>query len=358
MAPRDDDVISSLRSCKFEGLTAYRDMGTRLLAGNHKSLESLIHLFETARFKKDAGSILEALEQAEDKPDDLIRTLSTPAGLADYSTAKDLYPDLQPTDLPALINAHLHHRFQTQFTAGIGILSPLLKDLAPVYTAARDLAASLAACPTSPLPESCPPNLPHCTSCKEALDIQEPAVYTNSSHLFTLGLVPHPYTTLSLSTFDINLAKDPFDRLVKHIRRKAERDVYTRAVTEKLVKLSIGAAPRLAALKETVAAKGGKRVVGMWGTEEGFVDVEWSLGFAPKEVKAEPVQVQQTGKTRLLDAKEVLRKHKAKILKVVESWSLADTELWGFVRAWEARKAEIRREWEHEEKRFGQGVET
>ncbi|KAK1089945.1 hypothetical protein LTR48_009272, partial [Friedmanniomyces endolithicus] len=43
--------------------------------------------------------------------------------------------------------------------------------------------------------------------------------------------------------------------------------------------------------------------------------------------------------------------------EVIEAWSLADTECWKFVRAWEARRRVERRGWEGEEERFqGKGM--
>lgn len=357
MAPRDDDVISTLRSCHFGALTGYRDLGTRLLAGDKSSLNKLTHLFQTGRWKKNSKTLLSALDAAETTPEDILKINSRPSSLADYADAKSIYPTLKPTDLPNLINSHLHLRLQSQFRDGVGILSPNPKDLNPLHAEARILATGLATCPATPLPTSCPPNIPHCTPCTNPLPLSDPPTFLNGSNIFILGLVPHPYTTLSLTTLDINLATDTHSRLVAFIRRKSPRDVYTRAITEQLIKLGLGTKPRLVAMKEVVAARGGKRVVSMWGTDEsGFVDSDWTLGFIPAEVKAEPIQVQQTGKTRLIDAKAELKNRKSKILPVVESWNLADTELWGFVRAWENRKAELRRSWSAEERRYSQGV--
>jgi len=276
----------------------------------------------------------------------------------------------------------LHITWQNLFSNGIAVLKPQPAHTTTLVEPALKLAEFLAQCPDSPLPSSCPPNLPRCKPCitSTPLKISTPATYRNTSGLYTIGTVPHPYTLALVGSL-----KEEID--VSWIRRESERDLWLFTLTQELLGTGVSGAPRVVKFKEAVASLHGT-AHSLWVTAERDMpkDLDWYFGFAiprnatdggkskppvpgperqPKKEHDEkdgPVANEQD----VLKEKELLKRAKDfglsrtaeqdKIRGAIEAWNLADTEAWKFARAFLARHRVERLKWEEEEKKYAGGA--
>ena len=260
---------------------------------------------------------------------------------------------------------------------------------------AIDIARNLSQCPTTPITTSCPPNRPRCKPCvsSQPMVISVPPLFRNTSTLFTIGTVPHPYTLTSLTN-----QRPELD--LRFIRRETTRDPWIIATTKELLGLGLSSFARLVHIKDAVASDYGA-ARSLWLTaerpleraEEDQQDLEWHLGFQiPREImpngrsetpvpgpeRRPPPPKQEFGDAPVPSADDlqkeanlfeqartaVWRAGKAgkgsaprRTREIVEAWNLADTEAWKFVRAWNARWRMERRKWEEEEEAFlGKGT--
>lgn len=265
-----------------------------------------------------------------------------------------------------------------------------------------ELAQNISKCPISPIASSCPPNRPKCTPCvaSKGMEIKTPQGCPNITAItdkddpkvFTIGTVPHPYTMTSL----LHGKGAPPD-YARFIRRETKRDSWITAALKGLLADGYPATSRLVWLKKAIASElGSSRSIWMLGerppdgdSQKDLEDIEFTLGFKlPKEKEVlvdgkskNPVpgpnephpdllkgtatdSELQFQDTLIGQAKAVLRQSEDGGMKkaradrsIVESWNLADTEIWKFVRAWNARKRIERRGWEEDEERFlGKGM--
>ena len=416
MAPHDDHDLSHLRRGRYPKLTRYESLGSGLFAGPAEAIKNAVTAVLLLGDKlAEQKTFLEAL------PDrDAFEVQAKPAGIAFYDNAA-LQAHYKPvaerirtdqaaglTALGQLINAHLHQTFLTSY-AGLEVPNPLDEHLVLLTSQPAAVAAALNACPKSPLPVSCPPNLaPKCTPCAP-FPISYPATLSNGTDAFVIGAVPHPYTSALLQAGRPELT-------VAHVRRYTERDAWLARVTDGSLAMGISAYARIVAFKADVASEeGGGAARAVWGSAERdwrWRDLEWRFGFAlapgggavgvstdekdgkdgkdgkkgedrglvgmekPEMNKSPEVlgpvfkdMGQQPSRRTLVlqwelveNAREVLNKDKFRgkvdMRKVVEAWHLADAEAWRFVRALEARERMERRKWEEEESKFkGTGVE-
>ncbi|KAI5818215.1 hypothetical protein BZA77DRAFT_343025 [Pyronema omphalodes] len=362
MGPHDDSVITSLRSCKFVYTSRFKDFETKLYSSDKPSLEKiLMHLTGTPQA---AGSTLKTIEAAlssiSAKPDELIHTEPPPSSLADYHTP---YPDLKPAELPELVNAHLHSTFLSHYPDGIAVLSPYPIKFASLHHSALELATRIANCPiANPLPNSCPPNIPKCTPCTKPSQITTPPKLQDTTKIFTLGTVPHPFLTTDLTNPDISLLHDPQDRSQRFIRRKALRDPWLKSVTAyPFLANGLGEGPRAAKIKQMVAStRKGEKFLSWWQTDKiGYRDIPWTLGFEPASLEALKISlppVDETVKRNTEAAVKMARKN-GKLSRMLEKWCLGDTEVWRFVNAWRERRVMEREIWSRGERRFGVGLD-
>ncbi|KAF8252382.1 hypothetical protein K440DRAFT_594826 [Wilcoxina mikolae CBS 423.85] len=367
MGPHDDVTISALRRCKFVYMNRFQKFDQKLYSSDKTSLNKiLMHITSNPPKSTDNVKTIEAaLSAAVDKPDEWIHVDSFPAALADYSpdVVKQKYPELKPADLPNLVNAHLHSTFLTQYPDGISLLSPFPLKLGALNHPGLELANRIAACPVSnPLPQSCPPNLSKCTVCNKPAAIISPDYLSDSTKYFTLGTVPHPYVTVELTNDDISLLHDPESRSLRFIRRKSIRDPWLKEVTKiPFMKSGLGAPPRATKLKEIVAAKQGSKFLSMWSTDKvGFKDIGWTLGFVPPTIEELGIKLppaEETQKVKLEAAKKVAFNKRSRIVRVVEGWSLSDSEVWRFVNAWRERRILEREQWTKKERTYGLGLD-
>jgi len=224
-----------------------------------------------------------------------------------------------------------------------------------------------------------PSNVPKCTPCstKKPVKITNPPAYRNTTDLFTIGTVPHPYTLQSLNSQRAYLN-------LTWVRQESQRDLWLETVSNDLFKAKVSSSARLLKFKEAVAAEQ-TRYSSIWLTVERETprDLAWWFGFElhhennatpevpdpktaekPKSQKradadqlptSEPQEEIMTDDERelqLLMKARAMRKTKDKneirIRDAIEAWNLADTEAWKFTKAFMARFRVERLKWEEE----------
>jgi hypothetical protein len=277
--------------------------------------------------------------------------------------------------LNKLIGAHLHSTWQNLFSEGIAVVNPQPEHMSQAVEPALQLASFLAQCPESPMPTSCPPNRPRCKPCvaTKPMRISTPPVYRNASELYTIGVVPHPYTMALVGSL-----QEKID--VPWIRRVSWRDPWLTMLTKELLGTKVSGAPRVVVFKEAVASPYGTSH-SLWLTTERDVpqDLDWYFGFTISQNATEAVKPEQKRKKEidpkegllpseadLQKEKELLKRAKEfglsrtpqqdKIRGAIEAWNLADTEAWRFARAFLARHRVERLKWEEEEKKYAGGA--
>lgn len=389
MAPHTDPLLSYLRRGEYPELTRYKELEGGLFVGDKTAINKAI---ESALDRKQplTGSSLVDLA-----PKDIFKVDSQHESIAFYSTAtiikkyKGIADKLTVKDsradglvmLAHLIEYHLHLTWQNTFSTGIAVLKPLPDHTTHLVEPAIELARNLSQCTESAYPGSCPPNRDRCQPCVSAhpMLITQPQVFRNSSTLFTIGTVPHPYTFASLQHQTDVLT-------LRFVRRKTTRDEWILAATKELLGTGLSSYARLPHLKEAVASDYGSSH-SLWLTAEStdsddwHKELAWIFGFpipsapvsnghsetpVPGPERRPPPPKPEGGKVpdpvELIKEKTLLEKARtalknnarqiALIRNVVEAWNLADTEIWRFTRAYNARRRVERQKWEDEERKF------
>lgn len=434
MGAYDDPLLVYLRRGEFPGLTRWKDLADGLFVGPKADVAKAIKLALASPNLKTAKNFLEATSASKEAGPFTIDD-TEPSSLAFYSaSALKLYPKVAETiggdrvaglkSLNELINAHLHQTWQSLFSEGIAVVKPLPQHTTHMIAPSYSVALRLASCPANnPLPSSCPPNRPKCVPCSTTshpIKISTPAHYKNSSALYTIGTVPHPYTIQSLSSMREQIT-------VPWIRRESVRDAWVGDLMTDLFKgKAVPAGARVLRFKEAVAGEYGS-ARSLWltaerdNTPEGILD--WHFGFdlpalpasSPKDKAEEegehkhddatekieseihkpkdntilpplhdekegPVPTEQDLKLEpnlLSIAKTIISsaasddgegaadnknkkihvtKEEIKIREAVEAWNLADWEAWRFARAYLARKEMEREKWAEEEEKYAGGM--
>ncbi|PWY87340.1 hypothetical protein BO94DRAFT_535457 [Aspergillus sclerotioniger CBS 115572] len=384
MARYDDALLTYLRRGTDPALiTRFDRIGNALFAGEKSRIND---------------AIKKAIKKVNDKSTSMVELIPADFFTVEDSNALALYDSAAITSfysavaekivssptagrlaLAELINAHLHNTLQNAFPAGIAVLKPFPEHTTALVEPALRLAKALVQCPSSPVPRSCPPNLQKCHPCdaEKPMQISQPATYRNTTQVFTIGTLPHPFTLISLQ-------QDSTEVTTRHIRRETDRDVWLAEVTKEHLGTEIGGSPRAVVFKRAVADDA---VVGtsLWMTVETLPpqagqslpselldEFEWQFGFhIPRDGK---VDAKNEGETKesvqqanpneqgvekeyniLKQAREFLKgkgTNRVGITDVAEAWNLADTEVWRFVRAYRARSVVERTKWEEEERDF------
>ena len=410
MGGYDDALVTFLRRGEYPALTRYEGLENGLFVGPREEIDKAIKGALANEDIKKIKSFITAV------PDKTFKVDKHSEGIAFYSTAniKAKYALLRDkfdagatsealSFLPQLINSHLHQTWQALYPSGIAVLKPIPQHTTSIIEPAIDIARNLSTCPSSPIPASCPPNKKTCRTCVASQEqaITTPPVFRNTSTLFTIATIPHPYTTQSLlhSRDDLN---------VKFVRRETNRDLWILAATKELLGTGLSSFARLTSFKDIVASDFSSSRT-LWLTAETPFDVDdekdmealdWLFGFqlprgetgalksgksetpvpgperrppppkqefegtppSEKELKTEQLMLDKartaihrgSSVTASLQSKQkVVKRNKG----VVEAWNLADTEAWKFVRAYNARKGVERERWEEEEEAFlGKGM--
>ena len=419
MGPQDDLLLAHLRRGQYELLTRFEGIGSGLFAGDKTQIkEAILEALSDARLST-YKTIVDAIFAERFK-------VENPSSIANYDSQviKSKYPALakilveEPNKgrrtLNELINAHLHTIWQNTHSSGIVVLKPLAAHATTLVKPGEDFAHLLAECPSSLMQSSCPPNRPRCSPCVGSkMRVSSTASFRNTSTLFTVGVVPHPITTIMLQNDTQNID-------VAHVRRKTERDEWVTAVTRDLLGNGRGGPSRVVSLKDIVASEyGSSRSI--WFSSEHFPDpfyppppppkspsndahpeskkvkpfpedwledLDWHFGFAiprtsvshgeslppvpgPERWKGQagvPEQKKKGSDPKPPDAKglqvelENLQKARRsmrgteepdlKIRGIVEAWNLADTEIWRFVVAYRARSMMEREIFREEESKY------
>jgi hypothetical protein len=188
--------------------------------------------------------------------------------------------------------------------------------------------------------------------------ISQPASFKNTSFLFTIGTLPHPYTLISLQKSS-DVVTTP------QIRRETERDSWLAEVTKEHLGEELGSSSRGTVFKQVVAGEQAA-ANSLWMTVESLPaaagqslpaelldEFEWQLGFKiPRSGTIDPntagdkesVQNKNPSQQGVGQEYELIRKAREvmkskdtnvnKIKAVAEAWNLADTEVWRFVKAY------------------------
>lgn len=290
MGPYDDHLLSYLRRGEYPKLTRYEGLGGGFFSGDKASVEAALTEALDSSDLKESKSLLELVPSKAFTVDPKPRAIA----FYDSSTLADQYKSISASltdakatgllSLSELVTSHLHLTFLNTFSSGISILTPHRSRSLIIQYPAITLANALIACPLSPIPDSCPPNNLKCTPCapSKALPLKTPESYTNTSTLFTIGTLPHPYTLASL----LVKTKTP---TVPHIRRNTARDPWLQSTTLGTLGPLLGGPDRIVSFKESVASELSSSR-GLWLiAEEDSVgensalnrrELEWHFGFS------------------------------------------------------------------------------
>ena len=280
MASDEDHLLSHLRRGQFAQLTRFQGLDSGLFAGEKSQIEDVIKLtlndVKLSSYKRISDAIHSEFFKVEQQ---------TSLAYYDPETITAKYPVLAELmikdqtkgrrSLLDLMQAHLHVIWQNTFSTGIAVLQPLAAHTFTLVKPSLDLAHLLAECPRTILPSSCPPNRPKCTPCTGSkMTVKTSPSFRNTSSLFTIGIVPHPYTMITLTnqTDEISVA---------HIRRKTDRDPWITAVTRDLLGDKRGGPSRVVSLKDAVASEYGSSR-SLW-----FITEDFPASFDPPATSSE-----------------------------------------------------------------------
>lgn len=407
MGAYNDTLLSYLRRGEYPKLTRYDGLGIGLFAGDKTSINAALTIALKSAHLQDYKTLIDAIEPQEA----VFAVDEKPTAIAFYetSTMAEMYKPLFSTlaedkaagllALGQLITSHLHQTFLATFLSGVAILNPYERTNSLLILPAANIAQALKTCPPSPIPSSCPPNQSKCTPCSPLVfPITAPSFHSNSTNIFTIGTIPHPYTLTSL------LARTK-DITIRHIRRETDRDPWLYAITNRTLGSAISGQSRILPFKETVASEWGS-ARSLWITEDRTPsrrDLEWRFGFSlpvynssnvltssnvllfssflpsaggaamshselaarerstrhQRDIISTATQILQLGGGSSASSsssyKNKQKKSQKMIRDAVEAWNMADTEAWRFVRAFGARESMVRKKWELEERQFAGG---
>ncbi|ROV92048.1 hypothetical protein VMCG_09534 [Cytospora schulzeri] len=400
MAAHEDLVLQFLRRGEFESITHWDGLRDGLLAGSKQDITVAIKTALGSSKTKDAKDFLSAVLEIQSEQQSEHQSIRMQAGSesmayydanvlqAKYEKVAEAIKEHRGYGLKALdklINAHLHLTWQSSFNKGIAVLKPLPHHTTTMVQPAVELANRLQKCIESPIQSSCPPNNPKCAPCVAAtpLKISSPSRYRNTTGLYTIGTVPHPYTLHTM-----NELRDNID--VPWVRRKCPRDIWLAEVTKEYLGTGVGGAPRVLRFKEAVAAEfAASKSIWLPAEQDLPDDLDWHFGFdiptegldtgrsetpvPGPERRPQPVRDPADGPVAnpqelerepalLRRAKDVIGATKNKgdlaVRNAIESWNLADTEAWKFARAFLARERVERAKFAEEESKYAEGVGT
>ncbi|GFP56465.1 hypothetical protein TASIC1_0006063500 [Trichoderma asperellum] len=371
IVPQQDPLLPFLSTGVFPSLMKWTDLDNAFIVGPKAHVHSALQSILQVEHMQEAMSVTTAL------PETAVAVNNTSNTLAYYSSkvVETKYAKVIKMDdragtlhnLNNLINYHLLVAWQNSFPEGIEVIKPHPEHATAMLAGALELAKSLASCPESPMLSSCPPNLPKCYPCVAspmAVTTLPRLRFRNSPHVFTIGVVPHPWSFA----------------LVNNLREsinvtwivESPRDTWLSAVTQAYLGSGVTSSRRVVRFKELVAGEADS-AHSLWLPAEEKLpsDMEWHFGFTIPEKGMDdgksrsPVPAERLLKDEepdnakeiaheqaLLDrAKQVVMMSKSLINGTemrtsLEAWNMADTEAWRFTRAFNARRFSEREEWE------------
>lgn len=391
--PKEDPLLAYLRRGEFPRLTRWKDLDDALFTGPkdqiHDAIQEVTEPSKHATIKSFISGVPEekfyvdktTMPLASYSPVILEKKYSKVAEEIKKDRAKGLH------SMNKLITAHLHVAWQNRFPDGIEVLKPFPDHTSTLVSKGLQLARDLASCSDSLMASTCPPNLPKCTPCvaMSPMSVLTPTSFRNSSKVFSIGTVPHPWT--------LTLVKDMRESFnVSWIRAESKRDAWITTVTKLFLGTSVSTNTRLMNLKEAIAGQYATSH-SLWVAAEKDMppDMGWYFGFAvPKQAMNDgqsespvpddrrpdkknkkphrddgPVvsESDRVAEQPLIDkAKEVIAMTKSsditKLRASLEAWNMADTEIWKFVRAFQSRRHMERDQWEKVEAKYSAGSGT
>ncbi|KAH8759666.1 hypothetical protein F5882DRAFT_523324 [Hyaloscypha sp. PMI_1271] len=393
MGSHEDPLLAFLRRGEYPRLTRFDKLGSGLFAGSKADITAAVKEALSNKALNESTDFITAVspETFEIEPKNGVLAYYDTRTVKDkYSKVADEIEADGPRGLMVLNKltiSHLHTTWQNTFSKGIAVIKPQPEHMTAAILPARKLAEFLIQCPPSPLPSSCPPNNPKCSPCisSHPLKITYPSVYRNTSDLYTIGTVPHPFTTALMSSLN-----SESELTIPWIRRKSKRDPWLTTITAELLGTGVSGAPRVVKFKDAVASQYGTSH-SLWTTAERDMpeDLDWYFGFTiPRNAtdkgesetpvpgperkpqissgprnspEAEPTdeEVAMTKEKSLLQSAvefgKARKPDEEKVRKAIEAWNLADTEAWRFARAFLERNRVERLKWEEEERKYAGG---
>lgn len=388
MGSDDDAALSYMKQAQHPKLVRYKGLGSGLYVGNKNSITDAIHTALSSANITNSHTLHELTPAAAFQVDPFpaaIAYYTTDVIRAKYGVIAKKIESSKPKglkDLNELINSHLHGTWKELFSSGIVVLKPLKTHMTAVLENAAALAELLAQCSDSPMPSSCPPNRKDCKPCVASIPLKTSTYpnYRNDSAVYTIGVIPHPWTTAAMETYRSDMS-------IRFIRRETERDIWLRTVTRLNMGTGVSTLPRIVKIKEAIGSPHGL-AHSLWFTAEREIPLglEWNFGFivsngtlADRGYSETPVpgperrppppprtfldgplpsEAELAVERTLFAAAKIMGKteKETRILKAVEAWNLADTEVWRFVKAFNSRRELERRAWDDEERKLTGGV--
>ncbi|PQK12945.1 hypothetical protein BB8028_0003g15600 [Beauveria bassiana] len=373
----DYEFLPSLRRGQYNILSRAGNMSSALFWGSREQVHAAVQTAMDSANLDSASSLLDILTA------DVIREQETPPVLAFYNatTIAKKYPKLALDKNKhrfgslrnELINAHLQSSWQNSYALGIDVIKPFPEHMNTMVRNATDLANALASCPPTPLAGSCPPNIPKCGPCGATtpLVINTPKTFMNESNVFTIGMVPHPWTRTALANM-----QNGFNASIIH---EDVRDSWLSSVTEGLVGSHRSRYSQVLQFKKSVSGDTAD-TRSLWFTvEDPFpTELDWYFGFSiPQKIiddgrSESPVPSDHINDkdrpdlafgpkatTELDRERELVVLERARDVVALprattdtrrraslEAWHMADTEAWRFARATHDRRTLERKQWE------------
>ncbi|KAI1330564.1 hypothetical protein F5Y16DRAFT_362156 [Xylariaceae sp. FL0255] len=389
MGPRQDPLLTFLRRGEYPEMTRWEDFSDGLFIGPPPMVTKAINEALQNRQRKTSKNFISAVAsdtfKVDPSHDSLVyydrNTVDRHFSKIAEATIANRAEGLRSLNL--LINSHLHNTWQDSFDKGIAVLKPLPTHTTTMIEPGVRLARRLATCHDSPLPASCPPNLPRCSPCVSSypMQIATPARHRNKTRIYTIGTVPHPYMLRTLDSLRADLD-------VGFIRRETKRDQWLYVVFQEILGTGTTAAARVVKFKDAVAGDYAT-AHSLWlvgGEDTVQNEIDWWFGFSvPKnttddgksetpvpgpERRPKPIHDPADGPvpkddelalepgllTRALEVQGSKVEDEVRIRDVVEAWNMADTEAWRFAKAFMARSELERQQWEKEESKFAGGA--
>lgn len=371
----DFEFLPSLRRGQYNSLSRAGNLSSALFWGSREQIHAAVRKAMDSTKLGTATSLLDLLDA------DTVLEETTPPVLAYYNatTIAKKYPklvldknkDRHGSLRNELINAHLQSSWQNSYAMGIDIIKPFPDHMTAMVLNATDLANALASCPPTPLAGSCPPNIPKCGPCGATtpLVVRTPATFMNQSQIFTIGMVPHPWTRTVLANFH--------ESLNATVIRDTERDAWLIAVTDGLALRGSRYSQVLHFKKAVFGDTADTRSLWLTAEDPFPTGLDWYFGFAiPQHIiddgrSESPVPSDHINdkdrpdlafgpearnhdmdkELRLLtQAKDILALPRSttetRRRASLEAWHMAETEAWRFTRAVHDRRTLERTQWE------------
>lgn len=371
----DSEFLPALRDREYSTLTRAGDLASGLFWGSKENIRSAVQKAMGSTDASSATTLLDLVGASSITAEEL------PPVLAYYNTTviEKKYPKLAleknkyrfGTLRNQLINAHMQGAWQNSHHAGIDILSPFPQHANALLTNATDLANALASCPPTPLAGSCPPNLPKCGPCGATtpLVIRTPKRFMKHEDVFTIGMVPHPWTRTVLADMATGFNATRV--------RQSDRDPWIATVCQSMFAHRSKYQQVLQYKKDITGDMSETRSLWITAEDPFPTELDWFFGFAIPKVIADdgrsesPVpsdhindpdrpdlaygkktvdEVMEEELAILNAAKKVIALPRAttetRRRASLEAWNMADTEAWRFTRATHDRRTLERKQWE------------